>query len=341
MNRDLTALPKVDLHVHLEGAIRPATLVELADGCGATMPPGLSATGYRFADFADFIANWEAVINCLRTPDDFRRIAHEFCEDEAAEGVRYAEVHFSLPRDGGRLADFEMPLLAVIDGLASGQAAFGITVQVIVDLVRGLPFELSRRAAQEAMRHVGAGVIGVGLGGFERHPPAPYRKLFAHAKDAGLRCTVHAGETEGSDSIRAALAAGAERIGHGIRVLDDPRLVEELVQRRVPLEVCPTSNVMTGAVAELADHPLPELLARGLVVTLNSDDPAMFGSPLALEYLRARETFGLTDDELAAVALAGVASSWASASLKAAIESGVDDWMKERLPGMSQARVEP
>ncbi|HEX9122676.1 MAG TPA: adenosine deaminase [Actinomycetota bacterium] len=326
--RALSALPKVDLHVHLEGSMRPSTVVELASRAGVELPEGLRDGRYGFRDFRHFIDEWVAGLQCLCAPADFRRIAYELCEDEAAQGVRYAEVSFSLPEHGPRLDDWDGPVLGVLQGFADGERDFGIVCRPLVDLVRGLPMELSRAALESAVRHRADGVIGVGLGGDERHPPEAYAELFHRATDAGLHSLPHAGETAGPASIRGALdSLRAERLGHGIRCLEDERLVTELRDRRIPLEVCPTSNVMTRVVRSMGAHPLPRLLDAGLVVTLNSDDPSMFSSPLTGEYELVRETFGLDDEVLGAIARNGVRASFADDALKADIEQGIDGWL--------------
>jgi adenosine deaminase len=196
--------------------------------------------------------------------------------------------------------------------------------------VRGIDLELSRRAMRVAVAHRDAGVFGVGLGGEETHPPEPYASIFDEARDAGLRSVPHAGETGGPASIRGALdALGAERIGHGIRVLEDPDLVAELRDRQIPLEVCPTSNVMTKVVPSMDLHPLPRLLEAGLLVTLNSDDPSMFSSPLAGEYEACRTTFGMDDTALAALAHAGVAASFADGDTKRGLADAIAAWLAD------------
>jgi adenosine deaminase len=181
-----------------------------------------------------------------------------------------------------------------------------------------------------AVVHRDAGVFGVGLGGEEKHPPEPYAPIFAEARDAGLHSIPHAGETGGPASIRGALdALGAERIGHGIRVVEDLDLVAELRERQIPLEVCPTSNVMTKVVPSMELHPLPRLLEAGLLVTLNSDDPSMFTSPLAGEYRACRSVFGMNDEALAAISRAGVVASFADEVTKRELAEAIDAWLAE------------
>jgi adenosine deaminase len=268
------------------------------------------------------------VCACLREPEDFRRIAYEFCEDEAAEGVRYAEVTFSLPEHGFNWGDWDTPVAAVLDGFAAGGRACGVTCRLIIDAVRNFPLDGAERAMRVALRYRDAGVVALGLGGSEKDPPEPFAEIFRAARDGGLHSVPHAGETAGAESIRGAVyALGAERIGHGIRVLEDPVLVEDLRARELPLEVCLTSNVASGVVRRIEDHPFPRLLAAGLVVTLNSDDPSMFRSPLAGEYALARTVFGLDDVALAERARCGVRASFAEETRKNTLLAEIDHWL--------------
>lgn len=326
--RDLLTLPKVDLHVHLEGSMRASTVVELADRYGVLLPKGLREGRYEFRDFRHFIDEWVAGLRCLRTPEDLRRIAMEFCEDEAAHGVRYAEVSFSLPDHREWLGDWDEALLAVLHGLREGEREFGIRCRVYVDVVRGIDPALSRRAMRSAVRLRDDGVIGIGLGGEERFGPEPYAELFREAREAGLRSIPHAGETHGPASIRQAISAlAADRIGHGIRVVEDPELVQEVRDLEIAFDVCPTSNVMTRSVARLAEHPLPAMLDAGLACTLASDDPSMFDSPISAEYEVCRRVFGFDDERLAQLARAGVRASFADEPSKAELETAITGWM--------------
>jgi adenosine deaminase len=326
--RDLRALPKAHLHVHLEGSMRPSTVVELADRGGVTLPEGLREGRYDFRDFRHFIAEWVAGLRSLQRPEDFRRVAYEFCEDEARQGVRYAEVSFSLPEHAARSGDWDGPVLAVLEGFTDGERDFGIVCRPYVDVVRGVGMSLSRMAMESAVRHRDDGVIGIGLGGDERHPPEDYAHLFRHAMEHGLHSLPHAGETGGPGSIRGALhALHAERLGHGIRVLEDPELLEEIRERQIPLDVCPTSNVMTKVVASAEVHPLPRLLAEGLVVTLNADDPSMFATSITDEFEFAGDVVGLDDVALAGISRSAIRSSFAPKELKDAFCEAVDAWL--------------
>jgi adenosine deaminase len=326
--RDLVSLPKVHLHVHLEGSMRPATVVELADRYGLRLPEGLRGGRYEFDDFTHFIAEWVAGLRTLQRLDDVRRIAYEFCEDQAADGVRYAEVSFSLPEHSLRTGDWDGPVLAVLDGFDAGRRDVGIVCRPYIDIVRGVGMQLSRMAMESAVRHRDDGVFGLGLGGDERHPAADYAHLFAHATERGLRSLPHAGETAGPGSVRSALDdLRADRIGHGIRSLEDPGLVERLRDARLPLDACPTSNVKTKVVASIEEHPLPAMLDAGLLVTLNADDPSMFEQTLSAEYELARGVFGMSDEQLARLARNGIDASFADDDVKATLRGEVNVWL--------------
>jgi adenosine deaminase len=327
--RDLVALPKVDLHVHLEGAMRPGTVVELADRYGVELPEGLRQGRYEFRDFRHFIDEFVAGIRCLRAPDDFRRIALELAEDQAARGVRYTEVTFSLPDHRARIGDWDATLAAVLEGLAEGERRSGIVSRVIVDVVRGIDPADSRRAMEVAAANVDRGVIAIGLGGDEvEYPPQLYQEIFGEGIAAGLHSIPHAGETHGTASIRGALdALHAERIAHGIRILEDPALVAEVRERGIGLDVCPTSNLMTRSVPSLETHPLPAMLDAGLRCSLGSDDPSLFHSSIADEYEVCRRIFGFDDQRLALLVRNGVETSFAPAGLKAEIGAGIEAWL--------------
>jgi adenosine deaminase len=321
--RDLLSLPKAELHVHLEGTIRPQTVSELAASHGLRLPPATPVT-----DSATFFAANEVLRGCLLSFDDFYRVAVEYCADEAAQGTGYAEVLFTAAAHGERLGDMTMPLRAVLEGLAQGRADHGLRTGLVLDHSRRRPVERAWATLRLAESHASAGVVGVGLAGDESHSGEPFAAVFRAAREAGLHVVHHAGEMAGPASIRQAITTGsAERLGHGIRVLEDPELVAEVAARRMPLEVCPRSNVMLGLVPSLAGHPLPRLLDAGLVVTLNTDMPAMTGAGLAEEYRLLRDTFGYDDAVIADVARAGARASFAAAEVKAELLSGIDAWL--------------
>ncbi len=326
--RDLFALPKAELHVHLEGSIRAETLRELADRQGKPLPSALHDDGWRFDDFVHFIDQYGEACALLGDLDDFRRIGYEFCEDLAAQGVRYAEPVFSPAQHAGRLGDWFGPIEAVLDGFAAGSRDVEVVCGLEPDIIRDFGMDQAEGTLEVALKYAGRGVVALNCAGSERFALEPFADLFRRAKEGGLRSTPHAGEWAGPENIWTTLDRLApDRIGHGIRSIEDAELVRRLADIGMPLEVCPTSNVATGAWPSLEDHPFPRLRDAGVVVTLNSDDPSMFGSWVTHEYEVARSVFGLADEDLANVARAGVHSSFADDALKRSIEAGIDAWL--------------
>ncbi len=328
--RDLRALPKAELHVHLEGAMRIDTVRELADRRGG-LPAGLTAGGWSFDGPLDFIDNYVAMCGLLTELEDFRRLANEVCADLAANGVRYAEAVFSPSNHAGRLGgDHFGPIEAVLDGLAAGRAEHGVIVKLTPDVVRDLGVDEGERVLEVALKLAGRGVVALNGAGSERSSIEPFAPLFRRAKDAGLRCVPHAGEWAGPENVWATLEHyQPDRIGHGVRSIEDPRLVEHLAETRIPLEVAPVSNVATGVYPSLAAHPFMRLHQAGVIVTLNSDDPPMFGAWLTDVYEAARNAWDLSDAELAAIAHEGVRASFADDDVKTSIGRGIDAWAAE------------
>jgi adenosine deaminase len=328
--RDLSQLPKVHLHVHLESTVRWSTLRELGAENGVDVPEHL-AGGAAFDGFRDFGDQNALIRACLRRPEDFARVAREFCADEAAQGTSYAEVSFSASSHGVRVGELAMPLEAVLDGLAEGSATHGIEVRVLLDHSRRR-VERATRTLRLATAYADRGVVGIGLAGDESYPLAPFKAMVDGAAGAGLHLVHHAGETAGPDSIREALHTGrAERIGHGIRVLDDEDLLAELRDRQVPLEVCPSSNVALGLVPSYGAHPLPRLVGAGLAVTISTDIPNVLGVSLTDEFARVRDIFEYDDAALANLNHTAIDASFAPAGTKARLHAATDAWLA-RVP---------
>jgi len=322
--RDLAALPKAHLHVHLESTIRPGTLREMGEANGVPVPGEPPAfDGFRaFADYNTLIRS------CLRRPEDFERMAREFCADEAAQGTRYVEVSFTAASHGKRLGDREMPLLSVLKGLSEGGAAHDLGWRLVLDHSRRRSVERAERTLDLAVKYADEGVLAIGMAGEERHSLAPFATVFEKAQAAGVHLLHHAGEDAGPASIREALEIGrTERLGHGIRILEDPSLTAEIRDRGMALEVCPSSNVTLGLVPSLAEHPLPRLIEAGLIVTLNTDVPSVTGTTLTDEYTRVRNTFGYPDATLANLARASITASFAPPPTKTAILQAIDLWL--------------
>jgi adenosine deaminase len=327
--RDLRSLPKVELHLHLEGSARPETLRELADRDGAPLPHGMGPDGWTFGGPMDFIDNYLELCQLFATPDDFRRLAVEVCEDLAATGVRYAEVVFSPGNHARRLdGDWFGPIEAVLDGLATGERDLGVRVRVCPDIVRDNGLDDAQRTLEVALRYAGSGVVALNCAGSERTGVQRFAWMFRKAARAGLKSVPHAGEWAGPENVRATIEhLRPDRIGHGVRAIEDAALVADLAKRQLPLEVCPVSNVATGVYERIEDVPLLALRDAGVPVTLNSDDPTMFGGWLTDVYAAARDAWGLSDDDLAGFARAAVEASFADEHRKAALRDDIDAWL--------------
>jgi adenosine deaminase len=325
---DLTALPKVHLHVHLESAVRWDTLREIAGANDMPMPPQRTMNTQPFTDFRDFGDHGSQVRECLRTAQDFMRIAEEFCEDEAAQGIRYSELTFTAASHGERLGDLEMPLEAVLEGLRRGMANSGLQVRVLLDQSRRQSVERAWRTLRLAQKYESAGVVGIGMAGDDSYSLSPFVDVINAAADSGVHLVHHAGESAGPESITEAITIGrAERIGHGVTAIEDPLLVAQLIERNIAIEACPSSNVALGMVATFADHPLHRLRNAGVPVTLNVDIPAIIHTSLVDEYANVRGVFGYGKAEIAELARAGVIASFAPNSLKMALHKDLDAWL--------------
>jgi adenosine deaminase/aminodeoxyfutalosine deaminase len=329
MNTDIKdfirRLPKAELHLHLEGTILPTTLVELsARNDDRPMSLRQARALYQFDDFTSFIESFKAVTRRLVTPEDYELIAWRMMEQLARQGVIHAEVYISVGviymwRNFDPRA-FEPIFAALERARERGERELGLSLYWIFDAVRHFTVEEAERVFRKAaeMRPHHPSIIGIGLGGDERRAGSePFRALYAKAAQAGLRLTNHAGETTGPEAIREALEIGSERIGHAVSAIQDPNLIAELKTRSTPLELNPTSNVRTGVCASFAEHPLRRYYDAGLLVTLNSDDPAFFGSDVENEYLLAHTVQGFTREELRQLAANSIRASFLPDSIKA------------------------
>jgi adenosine deaminase len=308
-------MPKVNLHVHLEGSIRPATLLQLAQHNGVQLPAKTEEElreFYRFRGFPHFVQVFVAVTSCLHKPEDYTLIAYEFGRDCARQNVRYAEVTFTVATNVRMTGlPWQIVLEALNAGRTQARAEFGVEWRWVFDISRDNP-ETQDQVLDIALAGREQGVVALGLGGSETDfPPKLFVRPFARAREAGLARVPHAGETAGPESIWAALRLlHADRIGHGVRSIEDPALVDYLRQHQVPLEVCPTSNVCLGVYPDYAMHPLRRLWDSGLFITLGSDDPPMFGTDLNREYELLIEKFGFNGGDLARISLNGLRASF-------------------------------
>jgi aminodeoxyfutalosine deaminase len=288
---NLAALPKAELHVHLEGAADRETLKEIDPSVtDAELDRELS-----YSDFLGFIRSYVWVNRKLRGPVEYALIARRLFESLSRQGVTYAEVTVS----AGVILWKKQDLGEIFNALHSEASRSSIPIRWILDATRQWGLDAAFPVFDFAAQHVSQGVVAIGLGGIEAEGPAGwYRGLYAKARDRGLRLTCHAGETTGPQSVWDALAIGSERIGHGIRAAEDPLLMAELRTRNIPLEVCLTSNLRTGAVSSLDRHPIRKLFDAGVPIILNTDDPALFDCTLTGEYALAAREFGFSEGEL-------------------------------------------
>jgi aminodeoxyfutalosine deaminase len=300
--------PKIELHVHLEGAIRPATLLEIARRNDLPLPVDtveeLTAL-YEFTDFKHFIDVWILTTNCLRTADDFRQVVVDYAAEAASFGAVYLEAIFSPSERVERGLTWDEIFTGYTEGAVEAAERHGITILFTPDLYRGLDPILAEECARTAVRYSDRGVVGLGLGGLETATPAAtYRRAFDIARDGGLALVPHAGEGAGAASITEVLTFEPARIRHGIRAVEDPGVLKEIADRDLVLDVCPTSNLRTRVVPSLAEHPLPALREAGIRCTINTDDPAMFGTDLGREY-EAAAALGISAEEAYSAGVAG------------------------------------
>ena len=293
------ALPKAELHLHLEGAIEPATLLEIQHSHGLNTTLAEVEALYQYSDFASFLMSFKNITEHLKTPADYELITYRLMERLKAENVLHAEVYISVGVCLFRKQNFAAIFEGLERGRARGARDFGVSLLWIFDAVRQFGSAEAQRVAELAVQYQDRNVVGFGMGGDERKAgPELFREVYAYGAEHGLRLTAHAGETEGPESIWGALNLHAERIGHGLTAHQDPDLIQELAERQIPVEICVTSNLKTGVCPAIAEHPVRAYFDQGVMITLNSDDPTMFGTSLAREYQLVQEQFGFTEEHL-------------------------------------------
>jgi aminodeoxyfutalosine deaminase len=318
-NAFILGLPKAELHLHLEGSVDPAALLELRRRHGKDSSLPEVEKLYQYGDFAGFLLAFKVVTDDLQTAEDYEFITYRLMQELKAEHVLHAEVYVSVGVCLWRKLDFGAIFEGLERGRERGERDFGISVLWIFDAVRQFGPEAAGRVFELAVRYRDRNVVAVGIGGDEQKAPAElFRAAYAFAADNGLRLTVHAGENAGPGSIWGALNLRPERIGHGLTAWQDVELVEELARRQIPVEICLTSNLRTGCCRAINDHPLRSYFDQGLMITLNSDDPAMFNTSLAREYQLAQDSFAFSDEHLRELARNSFEASFLPAEKKLA-----------------------
>lgn len=322
--RDLAMLPKAHLHIHLEGAMRPETLAELAAAAGIEVPPIRG-----FGSFSAFSDMYVAACDVLRSEADLRRLVDEVVADAAVAGAVWVEPATYIPHHRERLGADDTVIGIILDELSHAGARHGVGTGLLIAADRTLPLDDAIAQAQLAVRHRADGVVSFGLHNDEAgFPPEPFAPAFDIARSSGLLCTPHAGELDGPAVVAGALdVLRADRIQHGVRAAKDPELVVRLAEAGVCLDVCPSSNIALGVYPSMAEHPLPDLLAAGVACSLNADDPLLFGPGLLDEYRLCRDELGLDDATLARIAHCSIDASGAPDHLKFTAGHSIDAWL--------------
>jgi adenosine deaminase len=305
--------------VHLEGTAPPDLIRRLAERNGMPVPDGVFDGPQRFAytDFLDFLRTYDLAASVIRTGDDYRDVTYEYLASCAKDGALYVELTASPDHSALVGLSDEEHLDGIARGIDDARRDFGIEGRILISAVRNFGVEQAVRVARYAAERPHPYVVGFSMAGDEQNFPAgDYAEVFEIAAGAGLGCTVHAGEWAGADSVRAALQLPVTRIGHGVRAIEDPELVEELAERGIVLECCPTSNVVLQAFPSYEEHPLPRLREAGVQVTLGSDDPPYFGASIGGEYAVCAERYGWDDDDLREVTRTALKAAFCEETLK-------------------------
>jgi aminodeoxyfutalosine deaminase len=310
-------LPKAELHLHVEGTVEPATLYELRQRHGDHATLAETEALYRYSDFQSFLMAFKEISAHLRGPDDYELITYELMQRLKQDNVLHAEVYVAVGVCLYRKLDFAAIFEGLDRGRARGAREFGVSLLWIFDATRHFGAEAAQQVFELAARYQDRHVIGIGIGGDEQKaPPELFRSVYGYAEDNGLRLTAHAGETASPESIWGALNLHAERIGHGFTAGQDADLIEELSYRQIPVEICLTSNLRTGVCKAISEHPVKSYFDQGVMITLNTDDPALFGTTLSREYQMAQKHFEFTDEHLREIARNSFEASFLPAEKK-------------------------
>ena len=337
LDEALRLLPKVEIHLHIEGAIPIPALWELVSKYGSGEVGSIEELEerFRFRDFPHFLSTWMWKNGFIREYEDFTFIASAVACDLADQNVRYVEA-FHSPGDFAMIHGLEVARVTEAIRRGLDEEKDRIEIRLIADLTRDFGPERGRAWLSEIAGAKELRVVGIGIGGSEHDfPPEPYREVYREARRLGLRTTAHAGEAAGPASIWGALRAlEVDRIGHGTRAAEDPALLDHLRDRRLPIEMCPISNLRTGVVRSIAEHPLRSFFDRGLLVSVNTDDPKMFGTSLVEEYLALIEHQGFRLDEIRRLVEQAIDSTWADETTRARLRDELSRWA-------SQVRIDP
>lgn len=323
----VAALPKVELHVHLEGAMRPPTLLDLAKRNRVPLPADDVAglrDWFRFRDFDQFVEVYLACSAALKRPEDFQRLVEDFAADQERENVRYTEINFTIGTHWLNGLPTDEILDAMAETIRAAERERGVVLRLIPDIVRDVGNRTADPTLEWALEGQKRGVVvALGLTGREAiYPSEPYGEHFEEAVRRGLHATAHAGEHGGPEVIASVLDhCRAERIGHGVRAVDDEGLVDRLRRERIPLEVCPTSNVCLGLYPDIAHHAFDRLRRAGVEVSVNTDDPALFDTTMSRELMALHDAFGYTPEELAGFTLAAARHAFLPPAEKADLEA--------------------
>jgi adenosine deaminase len=329
----MTELPTVELHIHIEGTLEPELIFRLAERNGIELPYNdidELRRHYEFTDLQSFLDLYYSNMAVLRTADDFADMTRAYLTRAAAAGVRHAEIMVDPQAHLSRGIPLATSVGAVAEVLAESESEFGVSTELIAAFLRDRPAE-EALTVLEALLAMGVPIIGIGLDSAERdNPPRNFVGLYDRARQAGLKCVAHAGEEGPPDYIREALdLLAVDRIDHGIRCMEDEELVERLVAEQVPLTVCPLSNVRLRAVDTLAEHPLPQMLQRGLNVSVNSDDPAYFGGYIDENFRQVSAAFGFTTAQLADLAANSVRSAFLTDARRRELLAEIEHWQQQ------------
>ncbi|EGQ8259474.1 adenosine deaminase [Vibrio parahaemolyticus] len=333
MNAFIQGLPKVELHLHIEGSLEPELMFKLAKRNGIDIPyssPSELREAYQFEDLQSFLDLYYQGANVLRTEQDFYDLTWEYLEHCKADNVIHTEIFFDPQTHTERGIDFDTVLNGISRALADGREKLGITSQIIACFLRHLSEESAMETLQSVLKHRDK-IIGVGLDSSENgHPPAKFLRVFQKAKEAGLLTVAHAGEEGPAQNITDAIEMlEVSRVDHGVRCVEDEALVESLIETKMPLTVCPLSNIKLCVFDEMGQHNIVELLRKGVAVTINSDDPVYFGGYMTDNFLAVNQAHPMSKEELAKFTLNAIDASFIDNELKAQYRHQVEQYVAQ------------